>query len=668
MRYIHIASVGGLFHEFYNPVPNGLYTMRLKCSENELDATNFFWSLIFDIASIQQLLSKIKPISPKHIAILSNTKLFIKQVIEAKKCICRRDLTQQDFFRYLETLSIVCDLYSEYVFYPHRLTIQNGFDLDCYSASKIYHECLVENQNPYLKFVKLYIIPHIVSLQPDIIFIDGAPTYYNMSVCRLIKKKFPNIHISLTRHSSEYYSLNKIEAYLIKNKYLFRMVDSVILEFFSETEDKLTDAIEKKYKLSQIPNLIYKDGNSIKMTSYSISQKAYLPDIQEPYAGSELINVHLQPNVMCYWNKCSFCGINKKYHFINPSIEKDDDLEKSLKNLKDCIDEQVKYIWFIDEAIHPSKLEHIANFFINNRMNIRWQARCRIEKILLNKNLIMVLQKSGLTELRLGLESASADILKSMNKFNQDFSLDLVNEICAKYSEAGISIHFPMIIGFPGETAFELSKTYNYLKYLCSQFPLVSFNINIFNLDISSYVFSHPGKFGIDEISYPCPLNDFLGNTLQWKRNNTLSLNHLYKERDRYMRDILYPWMPKDSHVKPYLFYRLSETIRNTLIWKSQKDANKDNKLNMKKKLIVPTALIYGYDSNRNIYVIYNWTTHHYMIGNKHMIAIFDLFKEAHSLQEAIYKLNSYNSEIYTSEDLELLLPKLFQQGYLIEK
>lgn len=67
---------------------------------------------------------------------------------------------------------------------------------------------------------------------------------------RLIKKEFPNVHISISRHSSEYYSLNKLESYLTQNDYLFKMVDSIILEYYDETEGKLLSALENNEELS----------------------------------------------------------------------------------------------------------------------------------------------------------------------------------------------------------------------------------------------------------------------------------------------------------------------------------------------------------------------------------------------------------------------------------
>lgn len=667
MNYLRISYLGGMFHEFYNPTPNGLSVTTLDVIEHTLDATNFFWSHIFDQKNIKRIADKIIPSLPKYIAIVADVDAFIAQVEIAKKNICNSDITAKDFFRYVETFSIVCKIYSEYIFAPHRLTIQNGFETKNYSATQIYHNCLDEQKNPYLNFIMQYVLPKITESLPSVLFIDGAPTFYNMAICRLVKIQCPDTHICISRHSSEYYSLNKLESYLTQNKYLFKMVDSIILEYFDETEGQLLSALENKKELSTVSNLMYKCKDKICVTPYKSIQMDYTPILENQYPTSELANVHLQPYNMCYWNKCTFCGINKKYHFNNDEALPNA-LELSLNNLKVYLQKRIKYIWFTDEAIHPNKLKYIANFFIQNNIDIIWQARCRVEKSLLDNSLIECLSKSGLKELRLGLESASLEVLKAMNKFNEDFSLELVEQICSAYSDAGISIHFPMIIGFPSEDFYERKKTYDYLIYLCKRYPMVSFNINVFNLDISSQVFHHPDKYEISKIYYPCSLQDFLGNILQWDRGNNLE-KQLFLERDQYMRNTLYPWMPTNAFVKPHIFYRLSETARYTLRWKAQINNNDSitnvSSMDSKTEVSTPSTLVYGFDTKRNIYIIYNWQTHHYMIGNKNLIFIFKFFKTTHTISDAIDYFTKYNPNVYIPEDLNLLFLKLYQRGYL---
>ncbi len=114
------------------------------------------------------------------------------------------------------------------------------------------------------------------------------------------------------------------------------------------------------------------------------------------------------------------------------------------------------------------------------------------------------------------------------------------------------------------------------------------------------------------------------------------------------------------------IYYFIIEDLR--LPYLQKKFHRLEKSLNIKAKIIVPETLVYDLDSKQNVYIIYNWHTHHYMIGNEHLILIIKLFKEAHTIPSAINKLVTYNSTVYFSDDLELLLLKLYQQGYLIEK
>ena len=298
MKHLKILPVGGLYHEFYGPLSNNLNSINMQINNDELDATNLFWSLILDKKNLKKVLTRVQPVSPKYITVLGNVELFLSQVELAKYNICHRTINQKDFFRYLETLSIVCGIYSDYVFFPHRVTIQNGFELEDVSAKEIYETCLQNKRNPYLHFVKKYVMPLVKIYAPDLIFIEGRPTFYNKCKCRLIKDELPNTHNAITRHSSEYYSLNKLEEHLVNNTYLFKMVDSVILEFFDKTEKSLISALQNNHSLSNVYNLVYKDGDEIIKTQYGYDSLDFIPEVQQVDIDGQLINVHLQPYIM----------------------------------------------------------------------------------------------------------------------------------------------------------------------------------------------------------------------------------------------------------------------------------------------------------------------------------------------------------------------------------
>ena len=84
--------------------------------------------------------------------------------------------------------------------------------------------------------------------------------------------------------------------------------------------------------LAVFPNIIYKKQNGeISENAHVIYGNVTAMDItlrpKHQYLNHELspikiANVHLSPFSKCYWNECTFCGINQKYKYFD--IEDDD--------------------------------------------------------------------------------------------------------------------------------------------------------------------------------------------------------------------------------------------------------------------------------------------------------------------------------------------------------
>ena len=89
--------------------------------------------------------------------------------------------------------------------------------------------------------------------------------------------------------------------------------------------------------------------------------------------------------------------------------------------------------------------------------------------------------------------------------------------------------------------------------------------------------------------------------------------------------------------------------------------------IDFKTKVCIPDTLVYGFDAKKKVYIIYNWKTHHYMIGNKHLIFIIDFFKTAHTISDAIDYLTKSEPNVYILEDLTILFLKMYQRGYLTD-
>lgn len=683
MEYLKIFPVCGLYREFYYPTPEVLvYPDKAENSQNQLDANDLFWSDILSQTTVYKIVkqasvrfSDLQAIPIPFKAIASDPEAFSARVLTAKTRVADQGLNPQDFFACVETLNIYCSLYASIVdVYTAPFTVQSGWLLREDSSETIFHNCLDEKQNPYLTFIKSVILPAVKAVGPRLVFLCGRPGYFSFAVARLLKLLNPSIFICVTRHSSEYYSMNKIDFLLTHNTYLFQAFDVIILEHFSHTEKELTDTISQNQPIQNVRNLIYRaESGDIKHNGYHVpTSTCGTPDIQRRpqcqevrmrIAPDRVINVHLFPYAKCYWNRCNFCGINKKYHFENPS-EVYSAIDYQLSELRKGL-YGACYIWFVDEALPPHVLEKIATYFVQKLPCITWQARCRIEQELLVEGLPELLAASGLRELRLGLESGSTAVLKSMCKFDDGFSLSILEEICQRYSACGISIHFPIIIGFPGENDSDRRQTYDLLHHLVDKYENITFNINLFGLDIGSNVFRRWYDFDVHSIAFPCSPSFYLGNILQWE-NTSVNFESLAMQRDQFMREILYPWMPTRSFTPPYILYRLSETIRNTLLWKKNSLWPKYIDGDVFSYKVQTGDLTMYYDDAKDIFYIYSWNSHHFMIGNHYLVSFVNAFQTPRILQDGLNSFYEQMPNQYSIDDLRALAKRLVYDQYLI--
>ena len=683
MNTISIFPTSGLHRELYYPTPEwNNCSEQVEHNPSFIDANSLFWDEVLSKSMISKVVSMAvqRFTTPETIpipfrAIISDAKTFQARVALSKSMIVDQSLSPQQFFSHLETLNLYCALYAAMLEnYNAPFTIQNGWLLPEDSSETIFYDCLSKEKNPYLDFVRKTIIPIVEKAKPKVVFLLGRPNFFSCALARLLKTFDPSVYICATRHSSEYYSLNKIDFLLVRNSYLFQMYDVIILEHFAATEQKIIASIEQGLPVKDIPNLICRTENTIVHTGYGVPSRVEhtanvecRPRGQSSDAGlppHAIANVHLFPFVKCYWNQCAFCGINKKYHFENPS-KCYGAIDQQLAEMKDMLGD-VSYVWFIDEAIPPAALQQIAYYFQKELPGNIWQARCRIEKALLEDGLPELLAASGLRELRLGLESGSYAVLKNMNKFDETFSFSLVEEICRKYFECGISIHFPIIVGFPGENDEDRRATYSLLQQLSERYSNVTFNVNVFGLDIGSTVFRRWYDYSIQSISFPCEPRFFLGNLLQW-RGLSVGVEDLSLQRDQFMRETLYPWMPTRCFTPPHILYRLSETIRNTLVWKDRAiwpKPSSDKILHGKKRRADMTIF---YDEEKGLYFIYSWYSHHYMLGNECLVDLLEAFRIPGVPDCILDKFIRDAPYRYPAEDLNRLTERLINDGYLID-
>jgi hypothetical protein len=628
--------------------------------DRSLDSANsLFWANHLapnELASLIDLVQDRYGYAPCYIpqfqAVLENPDLFLSRIKKSVHKLSQPIICEQDFFCAMETLTILCNLYSDFVYPPFRLTIDQGFLLNETDTRDLVKNCLSPATNPYYNFINKYCRPVMEAIQPDVIWIYGQPTFSSFAMALMARKTLPHIHICLIDLPSEYYALNKIIPQLKTNDSLFSIIDSILLyEEDAGQQGQVLAALKKGDSLSRLPNLIYKDKSKGRIINTPTQLPAkdsvslnlpYFESLspntrlkKEKYT-SEVMALKLWQKTACYWNKCSFCGINEKYPSGSMSgrYENIDEKVNFIVGLKKA---GYEYFWMTDEAIPPAVLKRFADKLIDKKIKVYWQTRSRIDKGF-SQEVCESLAKAGLKEIRFGLESASYRILKLMNKFPEDFNLALVETIVKRFHERGVSVHLCLILDFPGETHRDRMATFDFLRRLKHKYPSLTFNLNRFMLDIKSKIFTQYETFDITKIEWPCPSRYFLGNQVEWESENRhYHKNQIDDLRNTFMRQNMYPWMPENPMTPPFNFYMQYETFKMTLVWKTKMGSTQKKDpmpLSKETRIIKSSHIVYIRLNKENIpnryeqkhYRVYNWKTHIHFECNEKLIELYNIF------------------------------------------
>ena len=688
MKALNVGSLGGLHYELYDLSPaRRIVPGILQKSEGQtafLDLNGVFWMRLLGqehvTRLVEELTSALDPyakISNSFRAAVQEPDRFLARVREAELGIFEQEQSAQSLYGHLETLAIVCDIHSYLHGGGFTLTIQEGYNLDGFSSVQMIQDCLVERRNPYLPFLEEYAWPALLEFQPDLVWLNGRLTLANMAVARFVRRRFPQAKIVWAGEGSEYYATNKITDYLQHNTPLFEVIDAIVLFDYENTRDRLTACMEHGDSWAEVNNLMYAQRTAggalqINQTLYARYGPGNAPEVilrtqdgPGPWRVSprELANVHLFPDKTCFWRRCTFCGINGKYPKPLCTTPADGlwPTAEALTCLEDLERQVIRYFWSIDEAIPVETLTALAQGLSGRGSALIWQARSRISAKFLEPGVAQTLAQGGLRELRLGLESASLRVLSQMNKFEADFSLRLVEDIVAAFWKVGVKVHFPMIVGFPTETADDRQKTYSFLAYLRGHYDNFSFNINVFAMDVSSSLFANWYTSGVSGVSFPCAPQYFLGNLLDWEcAEEPFDEENLRIERDRFMREMLYPWMPSETLISPHILYRLLETTRNTLL---QPLPDRSPPEGTAYRLSGDVLCLTDTVDREGVFRYYSWRTHRSLTVTRDLAAFFVFAATPHTVPELERWLLTLNW--VTEDSIEELLHEVMDTGFL---
>ena len=126
------------------------------------------------------------------------------------------------------------------------------------------------------------------------------------------------------------------------------------------------------------------------------------------------------------------------------------------------------------------------------------------------------------------------------------------------------------------------------------------------------------------------------------------------------MREMLYPWLPEDALVSPHIFYRLMETIRNTLIVKDKKDKGEMEKSEESEMVWNSSVIVCAK-------LCYNVREHQKIVASIDMMKIKHIFEEPITMEKAVERLRDCLIG-YTNADARNFILKMYDHGFIVAK
>jgi len=297
--------------------------------------------------------------------------------------------------------------------------------------------------------------------KPDIVGISNMCTnrVSSFKLIKLTKKINPNIKIIM----------GGVHPTLMYKQLLNNFpIDYIVLGEGEKTTPELIRNLENKphFKfLKDITGIAYKrdgeiifTGNREKMNNEELDN---LPFPKHSYF-KEKINkygiAYIASSRGCPFN-CIFCsssqywGRHRTQRSAKNVFEEIKYLKKQFPNLKS--------LYFVDDEFicDKKRIIDLCDIMIKEKINLTWECLGRASSI--SEELVKHMKEAGCTKIKMGIETGSAKLLKSINKMVTPKQIIDASKVIQK---CGVTISAFLIVGFPGEDKDTINETISLLK------------------------------------------------------------------------------------------------------------------------------------------------------------------------------------------------------------
>ncbi|MFH2142622.1 MAG: radical SAM protein [Bacteroidota bacterium] len=345
--------------------------------------------------------------------------------------------------------------------------------------------------------------PYIKAIEQDKVSVVGITASYDnklaaLTLAEIIRKRFPEIHVvmgGLLFHDAHFYDKNDQDDI----KQVLKECAHTIVVGEGETALKeLLEVLADKRELKDVSNILWLDNEKLIINKpFRYENPEDLPDYD--FEGLPLkyySGLPVEVNRGCYWSQCSFCRYYHNFHHrkkYKQTFYRSFNTDRIISQVKILIEKYgTKNFEFICLDISPVEARNLSEAIISNSLNIKWNARVRLDKSF-TPDLLHLMQKSGATMFMFYPETFSN---KTADLHHKNYDIDHVKSLIRYWSDHKNELPalvVKLMTGFPGESFKDFMESYHYVK----NNGIMIQNIGLFNLSKGSGVFYNPEKFGV---------------------------------------------------------------------------------------------------------------------------------------------------------------------------
>ncbi len=382
---------------------------------------------------------------------------------------------------------------------PHNFTMAYAND----RSAELLAATLDADQNPFVEHFRATLLPRLIARRPRVLglsVIYGSQLIPALTLGRMVKRALPECHVTAGGGFLAY-----IGAKLMRAPGIAECLDSLIFHEGEAPLLALCQALAAGEGLSGVGSLTWFDRSAAEprpvtnAPAHPIAlDRAPVPDFDglpfELYFTPQIV-LPFDVNRGCYYGECTFCTLPT---VIGPGYRtrRAETIVDAVLTLKERYN--TRNVNFITDCMPPGMIRDLPEELIRRGADIRWWADARVEPKAYTPEGARTLYESGCRKLLFGFETATPRLLKLMKKGQ---SLERTIEVARNCTEAGISVTFYAMVGFPTETRAEARATLDFLRRHSDVVREVS--LQTFHIDEVAEIYRNPEPFGIRILEDP---------------------------------------------------------------------------------------------------------------------------------------------------------------------